>query len=346
MSKHWGEIDPPSSSDFSLPDVTADIEKAMDKCCLAEYENDSDRQTVGNISLPPLDPLISYAISLHKYASDMTEMIRVAELATEMNLIPPEDAAPPMPMMPEIELKHKRNNLNFIPKETTAFTEGEHVQIPMLSEAIVKKILAKCIAAMFAHIGYETTHQSVLDVMIDVLESFFEKFCQKVIDSAEDSCTENPLSYPSNIEKVLIETGMGGVRGLHDYYQIRVVNYVNVLQRRCLELNEHYAVLLIPKSPSPSDKYSSIVRVKVDEDAGAVEIENPEFHFASLDIDSAVLESGLQLLHSLEEAEENLQGLEDTNDDEAISASPGVVSIPPDGDVSSLFPFAKKKRLK
>lgn len=49
----------------------------------------------------------------------MTEMIRVAELATEVNLIPPEDAAPPMPEMPQIDIKHQRNSLNFITKELT-----------------------------------------------------------------------------------------------------------------------------------------------------------------------------------------------------------------------------------
>lgn len=66
-----------------------------------------------------MDPLMLYAISLHKYTNDMTEMIRVAELATEMNLIPPEDAAPPMPIMPEIHVKHQRNSLNYIPKDFT-----------------------------------------------------------------------------------------------------------------------------------------------------------------------------------------------------------------------------------
>lgn len=48
--------------------------------------------------------------------------------------------------------------------------------------------------------------------------------------------------------------GMGGVRGLNDYYQTRIVKYINVLRKRCQDLNDHYAKLLVPKSSSPVDK--------------------------------------------------------------------------------------------
>lgn len=60
-----------------------------------------------------------YAISLHKYANDITEMIRVAELAIELNLIPPDDVIPPLPAIPGIPCRHVRNNLNYIPKQFT-----------------------------------------------------------------------------------------------------------------------------------------------------------------------------------------------------------------------------------
>lgn len=345
-SKYWGEIiTEPQVNDLFIPDVTADIEKSMDKFCLAEYEDDGDREKVDNLVLPPLDPLVTYAISLHKYANDMTEMIRVAELATETNLIPPEDAAPPMPIMPDIHIKHKPNSLNFIPKELTDFGCGAEVEIPELSEAVVKKLLTKCIVTMFAHIGYETTHQSVLDLMTDVLESFLQKFCSKVVKAIEENEKGDISRFTNIIEKVLTETGMGGVKGLHDYYQNRVVKYINVLKKRCKELNDHYAVLLIPKSPPPPVKFSYFVRAKVEDDADAKESDNPEFHFSSFEGDSSVLESGLQLLHSLE-AEENLQTLEEGMEDSITSASPGVVTMPPEGDMSNLAPFIKKKRFK
>lgn len=55
-------------------------------------------------------------------------------------------------------------------------------------------------------------------------------------------------------ERVLTELGMGGVQGLYDYYQTRVIKYISILRKRCHDLNDHYTKLLIPKSPSPVDK--------------------------------------------------------------------------------------------
>lgn len=62
-----------------------------------------------------MDPLIMYAIQLRKWMNNMTETIRLAEVATESNVIPPEDVNVPIPQMPDINLKPKQNSLNFIP---------------------------------------------------------------------------------------------------------------------------------------------------------------------------------------------------------------------------------------
>ncbi|XP_018575797.1 uncharacterized protein LOC108914455 [Anoplophora glabripennis] len=342
--KYWGEIPKEPTNSFITPNVTADIERSMDKFCLAEYKDDSDMLKTEELVLPPMDPLVLYSISLHKYANDMTEMIRVAELATETNLIPPKDAAPPMPVRPEIDIRHKRNNLNYMPKDCTPFTCGWDVEIPELSEIVVKKLLSKSVATLFAHVGFETTHQSVMDVLTDVLESFFQKFCHKFVEVVDDEEKGKNTGFPHVIEKVLVETGMGGVKGLDDYYSNRVVKYVSVLQKRCEELNDHYVLLLIPKSNSPIDKFSKIVRVKVEEDKDIMEIHNSEVHFASLEGEPSLLETGYQLLNSLE-AEENLQSLDATEEDMATAAL-GAVSIPSETEMCSLSPFAKKKRFK
>ncbi|KAL3280116.1 hypothetical protein HHI36_017621 [Cryptolaemus montrouzieri] len=188
-----------------------------------------------------------YAISLHKYMNHMTEIIRLAELAMEMNVRPSEDAAPPIPPLPDIALKHKRNCLNFIPKEDTDFTLGKEIEIPVLSEEIVKKILRKCVCTLLGHIGYESTHESLLLLLVDVLKEFFKKLCSKLEIALYDEKVHEGSGFPNAIERVLVEIGMGGVKGIHDYYQSRVIKYINVLYGRSKELSDHYNNLLASK---------------------------------------------------------------------------------------------------
>lgn len=351
----WGEIeddsDTNSSCDSSLfPDVSIDIERSMNKFCLAEFDCDyhDTRFQKEEVVLDSMDPLMLYAISLHKYINDMYEMIRVAELAIESDLIPPADAVPPMPVMPQIERKHPPNCLNFIPKEFTPFSLGEADMSPEISSTVIRQILSKSIATMFAHIGFETTHTSVLNVLEDVLKTFMKKICYRLKLAYEDEEKGHISGFPNIVERVLVELGMGGIKGLHDYYQTRVIKYIDALQKRCKELNRHYESLLIRKTPSPDSKENKIIRVKVEDD-DVIEIDNPQVHLA---IDGEVgfssLDAGYQLLSSLEAGTSvcSSQGLGENEEDTSITISPGVVSIPETDLSTTLSPFTKKKRTK
>ncbi|VEN59874.1 unnamed protein product [Callosobruchus maculatus] len=292
-SKHWGEIE--ELENDTIPDITADIQRSMDKCCLEKFDDDCDKEHTEHIILPPQDSQVLYTISLHKYVDNMTEMIRVAELATEMNVKPAEDAVPPMPIKIKKECSHKRNSLNYVPKDFTPFSCGLDTEYPELSEAIVKDLLAKSIATLFVHIGYETTHQSVLDLLVDIVEQFFKTICLKITKSVEDEDKGNISSFPNIVEKVLTETGLGGIRGLNDYYQNRIVKYATVMEARCKDLIDHYSTMLIPRNDSGCDNK---IRIKGEDASEVIEVYNPEGHF-TLDSDTQVLESALQLLNLL-----------------------------------------------
>lgn len=348
IKKHWGEIpnqETNTTDDSFLPDVRGDIERSMNKFCLAEFDSDYHDERFQNeeVTLDSMDPLIMYAITLHKH---MNEMVRVAELAIESDLIPPADVVPPIPPMPEVQKKHTRNCLNFISKEFTPFSLGEAELNPEISPAIVKQILSKSVATMFAHIGYETTSTSVLNVLVDVLSAFLKKIIYHLKLAQEDKENGKLDEFPNIVERVLVELGMGGVKGLHDYYQTRVIKYIGVLQRRCKELNKHYEDLLVRKTPSPDSKENKVIRVHVEEEEDVIEIDNPQVHLAiDGEVGFSTLDAGYQLLSSLE-AGTSSQGLTENEEDTSITISPGVVSIPETELVTALSPFIKKKRSK
>lgn len=76
-------------------------------------------------------------------------------------------------------------------------------------------MLAKSIATMFAHIGFESkyrfclynqclsrfslivdTHLSVLDVLTDVLETFFQTICKKVVEATINEENGEDSGFP------------------------------------------------------------------------------------------------------------------------------------------------------
>jgi hypothetical protein len=234
-----------------------------------------------------------YTISLHKHANSVTELIKLTEVYKN-----PEKVELKMPQFDKMD--NNKNDLNFTPQDFKNFARGEEVEICELSTAVASQVLSKCISTLFAHIGYETSHQSALDVLSDVLQDFLKKISHNIKLAMDDKEMQR-LGFPNVIERVLTEMGMGGVKGLDDYYQSRVIKYVTVLENRCKDLTEEYQALLIPKVPSPVNPLNEIVGVKVEKE-DVVEIENPEVHFSTIegDVNFSILERGYQLLNSLE----------------------------------------------
>jgi len=294
---YWGEIPPDPDEMFAeLPDVSEDIKKAMQQNCLDEFPDDENAMQIKDLVLPPMDPLMIYAIQLHKWMVNMTETIRMTELTIESNLIPPADVKSPIPPMPDVQIKHRLNNLNFMPTKSTRESKKDEIQIPELSEPIVKKILTQCAATMIAHIGYEESSQIVLDILVDILEQFLIKVCERVVTALNEEENLNTGGFPNVIERVLVEMGMGGAKGLYEYYQCRVLKYINVLQMRCKELEDHYSELLKPKTESSAADIGKMIKVEIKEGAKG-----------------DVFEIGYQLLDSLE-ADTKVEGLSDTGD--------------------------------
>lgn len=89
--------------------------------------------------------------------------------------------------------------------------------------------------------------------MADIMETFLKTFTRKLKRAFEDEANGLSTDFPDVAERVLVEVGLGGCRGLHDYYQSRVIKYIDVLRKRCKDLSEYYEKILIPREPSPND---------------------------------------------------------------------------------------------
>ncbi|XP_066252136.1 STAGA complex 65 subunit gamma-like isoform X1 [Euwallacea similis] len=302
---HWGEIT--EESDHVIPDVSEDIQRSMLPNCLDNYPDNDNYVQVQEISLPGLDPLVMHAIDLHKWMSSMTEAIELVQSSKNKILT----EVPKIPPMPNVQVKHKPNTMNFIPLDEQS--EKEELNVPELSETVLKQILTKCTAAMMAQIGFQKSHQSVLDILVDVLEQFYIKFCNRLILALHEEEDIGTGGFPNVLERVLVETGFGGAKGIHNYYQSRVIKYINVLYQRCVELEKYYSSLVNSRPLSPSAEFGSLYKVKVKE-----EMESDTEISTSV---NDLITTGYQLLESLETEVDESQGPPQTIEDAVMYSS-------------------------
>ncbi|CAG9772515.1 unnamed protein product [Ceutorhynchus assimilis] len=260
----WGSIPEENSSEYEyvLPDVSEDIKQSMQADCLDKYPDEADVVQIIETTLPPLDPLIMYSIQLHKWMKNMTETIHLTEIANEGNLVMAEDAKVPIPEMPEVKFMSHQHQWSFMPRLPLKVARIE-LDIPELSDAMVKQMLPKSIAVMLAHIGFEETNKSILDILVDVLEQFLLKISNRFVEALNEEESLGTTGFPNIIERVLVEIGFGGCKGLQDYYQTRVIKYMKVLQNRCQELDNHYSSLVLKKSDSPVGEFGTWFNIKV-----------------------------------------------------------------------------------
>jgi len=291
--QHWGEFPKlitNSNNNFFMEEIKTEIERAMDPNSIPVMPD--HELEMEHVILDPPCPLIQYAIKLHKHAAEMTDMIRVAELALESDLRPPDDAATPIPEMPDINFKHKRNSFNFLPVETSDFIEGKPVDYPELSNVTAKEFLSKSVVTMLAHIGFETTHNSVLLLLTDVLEMFMKKLCRKFKTECELEVTDGLGGFACFPDKALTELGLGGMIGLHDYYQNRVIKYIGTLRKRSAQLIEKYKRLL--------DNQDNPTNLEIKTETMNMTENGAEMHITGMDDGLSSLAVGYQLLNSLE----------------------------------------------
>ncbi|KAL1505339.1 hypothetical protein ABEB36_004928 [Hypothenemus hampei] len=258
--QHWGEIPNrvPEDEEESknVPDISEVIRKSMNHSCLEQFQDDENIMQIQDFNLNSTDPHVLYAIQLHKWMNNMVETIKSAEIASESNIMLPEDAKIPIPKTPNEILEFRRKLLK-AKKHNMELKKIEMVDVPELSESMVKQLLVKCVALMTAHIGFEDSYQSVLDVLVDVLDQFFVKICDRFTQALHEEEDLNAGGFANVLERVLVEMGFGGVSGLHNYYQNRVVKYVRKLEKRCQVLEKEYLSLLIPKAESPIEQIGS-----------------------------------------------------------------------------------------
>ncbi|XP_046394569.1 STAGA complex 65 subunit gamma-like [Ischnura elegans] len=261
---------------------------------------------------------------------------------------------PDPPLLPDGPRKPPKCIANFpfryIEKEISEFSEGDGVPPVTLSATVTRRVLRKVIATLLAHIGFETTSASVLEVLCGVCHEYLQKMTQLMRVAADREAMAATSGFPDVMERVFHEMGIGSVCTLHAFYQSRVCMYHARMVHTCQLLGDEYVALRRSLFEQMEEKANARAKT-TDEDEDNV----PEIHFPAAYgeggegdmLQPTLLETGFQMLQTLEQ-ETQLQQAEgsDEDDDEVINVSDSPGGAEARGGCSSSCVQSKPRKRK
>lgn len=313
---HWGELPPREThkQEIITPDVIENVwRQVIEETKESNSEIQSNNQ-VEHFQLSVINPHVLNTINLHQRLRDLQDDgISHTKAMDVEESIPSDD-------------KNRFNPFCFlIPQSETDDESKGKISAESPNETTYLKpesahgLLRHSVIVLLAHTGFETSSDIAIEALTDIAEQFLNRTARLLKLSAEqDEC-----GFPDVVERVLCESGVGGARALHDYYQENILRFESnmktavekaAVERRELELGAGCSKM------EQDDGFSGVGFDELDEfgnvckEVPTLQLLDPELGFPPS------LDAGFQMLHSLEQ--EGLNGLEVEEEEVNVSDSP------------------------
>ncbi|XP_043256185.1 STAGA complex 65 subunit gamma-like isoform X2 [Colletes gigas] len=283
----WGEL--PARETLKPEVITPDIienvwRQVMEDSNNVDCDFQIDRQPE-YIQLPVGNLHVLNTINFHQQLRMMEEGMVLGNMTT----IEEQDLQ---------DVKETQNSFHFLPvqKERTAFKDSSTVHY--LTPETARSILRHAVIILLAHSGYEESSDIAIETLTDIVDHFLRRMTLLMKDIAE---------------RVLLETGVGGVAALHDYYQEYVLKFEENMRKKVEAMMEKQRMVLDEAANKLQfeelDEFGNVYR-----EVPTLQLLDPEMGFPPS------LDAGFQMLYSLEQDE--LNSLEVEEEEVNVSDSP------------------------
>ena len=297
----WGEL--PARETLKQEVITPDIIENVWRQVMEESNNmDCDFQMERQpdyIQLPMGNLHVLNTINFHQQLRMMEEGMVLGNMTT----IETQDSQ---------DLTETENSFNFLPvqKERSAFKDSSTVHY--LTPQTARSILRHSVIVLLAHIGFEKSSDIAIETLTDIADHFLRRMTllMKVAYEQKDH------GFPDIVERVLLETGVGGVAALHDYYQEYVLKLEENMRKKVEIMLEKQRVVLDEAANKLQfedlDEFGNVYR-----EVPTLQLLDPEMGFPPS------LDAGFQMLYSLEQDELNSLDVEEEEVNVSDSPSTG-----------------------
>ncbi|KAJ8676331.1 hypothetical protein QAD02_012118 [Eretmocerus hayati] len=191
-------------------------------------------------------------------------------------------------------------------------------KISYLKPSTVHGLLKHAVITLVAHIGYDRASDCAIANLTDIADLFLKRISMLLKVALE----EKNCGFPDALEKVLTEANIGGILGLHNYYEEYILKLERNVRRNVDKKMEQQRQFEFNICNSKMD-LEDAANLQFDElsEFGNIYREVPTLQLLDPDMGfPPSLDAGFQMLHSLEQDE--LNSLEVEEDDVNMSNSP------------------------
>ncbi|XP_003703321.2 uncharacterized protein LOC100874817 isoform X1 [Megachile rotundata] len=306
----WGEL--PARETLKQEVITPDIIENVWRQVMEESNNtDCDFQMDKQpeyIQLPMGNLHVLNTINLHQQLRMMEEGMVLGNMTT----IDTNDLQ---------EGKETQNSFHFLSMQKKRSIFKDSSTIHYLTPETARSILRHAVIILLAHIGFEKSSDIAIETLTDIADHFIKRMTLLIKVAYE----QKDHGFPDIVERVLLETGVGSVSTLHDYYQEYVLKFEANMKKkveammekqRQLELNACSSKMVLDEAANKLqfeelDEFGNVYR-----EVPTLQLLDPEMGFPPS------LDAGFQMLYSLEQDE--LNNLEVEEEEVNVSDSPSV----------------------
>ncbi|KAL6428046.1 hypothetical protein ACFW04_008432 [Cataglyphis niger] len=218
------------------------------------------------------------------------------------------------------EKVHLKNLFHFLPHQPKGNTLEDYSTVHHLMPQTARNLLRYAVTVLLAHIGFENSSDIAIETLTDVADHFLRRMTLLLKVATE----QRDHGFPDSVERVLLETGIGGVTALHDYYQEYVIKFEDNIRKQVEETIERQKMVLDEATSKLQfeelDEFGNVYR-----EVPTLQLLDPEKGFPSS------LDAGFQMLYSLEQDELNSMEMEE--EEVNVSDSPNTGQRSTDGSV-------------
>ncbi|XP_011164296.1 STAGA complex 65 subunit gamma isoform X2 [Solenopsis invicta] len=297
----WGEL--PARETLKQEVITPDLienvwRQVIDDSNSTDCDYRIDRQPE-YLQLPTGNLHVLNTINLHQQLRTMDE----GTVLENMTVIESQDSK---------DTPSSRSLFHFLPYQSNStFKDGSTIH--HLTPQTAQNLLRHAVTTLLAHIGFENSSDVAIETLTDVADHFLRRMSLLLKVATE----QKDHGFPDAMERVLVETGVGGVSALHDYYQEYVLKFEENTrkkveetmekQQRQLELNDCSTnnKMVLDEAANKLqfeelDEFGNVYR-----EVPTLQLLDPEMGFPPS------LDAGFQMLYSLEQDELNSMGEEE-----------------------------------